>query len=394
MADASSEWKHSDFFALSEADEIVLKKQIAQCLGVRYANVKQDKPLSESTYGVTPFSKDAVESALGNLDTAQKALSTNPQDPALLAAEKAASVMVCTISGLLVRWKPLKPANVGYILEWGERKLEAWDPAIERRAGGLDNKVPWEAQHLTLSNSSSLLALIVEIVYFYKHGMLKPLFRGEPLEPEIASLVSAFKGIRVSLHLRAIADEVELMNASENVDQFERKRHTELDNLQTVAVWQRNVIVHGLSGTPLDCFKYAVALADCRADKPPPWLVSELKGRVNSFETRLSIVKEKNKQWFTTNKVAPQHCQMNSYSNLALRLRFIKGFHALDKLAELASKMGMLRLVSKPFPVPKSVLLGSGILSSEAFSTSAERDSVPSWRNASSFSGKCLVFDW
>lgn len=119
----------------------------------------------------------------------------------------------------------------------------------------------------------------------------------------------------------------------------------------------------------------------------------ELGGKANTLQNRLAAIKEKNKAWCTSNKVTPNHVQMNSYSNFALRFRFVKGFSALGKLHGIWSRMGMEGLAHKKFPVPSTVLLGSAILTADAFTTNADRASVPAWRGATFSDKLCAVLE-
>lgn len=60
------------------------------------------------------------------------------------------------------------------------------------------------------------------------------------------------------------------------------------------------------------------------------------------------------------------------------------------KLQSVASQMGERGLANKAFPISRAVLLGSSILSSNAFIANSEKASVPSWRNAADFPLKFL----
>ena len=168
-----------------------------------------------------------------------------------------------TISGCLVKWRQEgKVYNTGYIEHWAQNRLEQWDMSIERKAGGLDQDIIMSGQHLTLSNMSSLLALIATVVkQFLQTGTVE------------ARLARAFKAIRVSLVWMAAGQDVELLNARENIEQEERKRHTELDNTMPIQQWM-NIIDAAKILDPnvaLDVFKFGSVLGDPR--KPvQPWL--------------------------------------------------------------------------------------------------------------------------
>jgi hypothetical protein len=104
--------------------------------------------------------------------------------------------------------------------------LESWDSSIERRAGGLDHTLTMESQELATTNLSSLYALAATLVELY--------FKGEL--PETSETSLAAKRIRVLLFLNAGVAEIGLLNSAENIEQHERKRHTEIDNIISVQV--------------------------------------------------------------------------------------------------------------------------------------------------------------
>jgi len=89
-------------------------------------------------------------------------------------------------------------------------------------------------------------------------------------------------------------------------------------------------------------------------------------------------------QWLKANKVEAVHAQMKSYSEVSLRVRFLKGFcpEALKfLLTNVASKWGEFGLASKPFPVNRSLLMSPEILTSSGFTASRDKESVPAWRD-------------
>ena len=68
---------------------------------------------------------------------------------------------------------------------------------------------------------------------------------------------------------------------------------------------------------------------------------------------------------------------MKSYSELALRVRFQRGFNpeAYKYMATtIACQWGKLGLASKPFPVNRNLLLSADILTSNAFASGREKD--------------------
>ena len=95
------------------------------------------------------------------------------------------------ISGCHVKWATTTVLNKGYIME------ASWDSSVDRRAGGYDNGAAPSAQEFTLSNMSSMMALLTEVVYHFKHESLS------------SQLISAFSTIDV--------DEIYALGAAENI---------------------------------------------------------------------------------------------------------------------------------------------------------------------------------
>ena len=127
--------------------------------------------------------------------------------------------------------------------------------SIERKAGGLYQDISMSGQNLTLSNMSSLLALIATVV--------KQILQTGSVE---ARLAHAFKAIRVGLVWMAAGQDDELLKARENIDQEERKRHTELDNIMSIQQWMNNIDAAKIldSNVALDVFKCGSVLGDPR----------------------------------------------------------------------------------------------------------------------------------
>lgn len=189
----------------------------------------------------------------------------------------------------------------------------------------------------------------------------------------------------------------EVLNQAENVEQFERKRHTEMDNISVVAAWTESV--KNLPGKlldsdkPLDILKYVALMGDPRKPREvPPWL-EELFSKIKAgsaksatFAAKMSAITNKmvTKQWLNSKKVSLLHPQIKGYADLALRHRFLRGFcpEALQRLRDrIVIPMGQKGLASKPFPISRAVLMDSNILTSDAFSTLKEKEDVPSWRD-------------
>jgi hypothetical protein len=80
----------------------------------------------------------------------------------------------------------------------------------------------------------------------------------------------------------------------------------------------------------------------------------------------------------------PIHPQMNTYGSVFTRHRFLKGFdgEALQILCEgLYSRIGFEGLAAQNPPLSRAVLCSESILTSNAFSISADKNEIPSWRD-------------
>ena len=101
----------------------------------------------------------------------------------------------------------------------------------------------------------------------------------------------------------------------ENVAQFERKRHTELDNIEAVAQFMatmRALPDHVLDPErPLDVMKYACALGDPRTPGNMPSWMRELLAQAGrtapTMANKILAVAQRtvSKQWLMTQKVGP-----------------------------------------------------------------------------------------
>lgn len=226
----AAEWKFVDFFRITAGDEITLKKQLAQALDIRYGAVKQDKPFAHDVAGVSPYDVGKVQAALTKVRELREKVAGNPDNSQVAREFKQSCCMAVVVSGCLVNWSPVKPPNVGYIKHWAENKLPGWDATLERKAAGIDSSVQLESQHLSITSMSSLLALMAQTVLLFKQGRLTA--------PEHEFIRNAFCSLRVSLHLDLQTDELMLVNEAENIEQAERKRHNELDNIQLLVTWR------------------------------------------------------------------------------------------------------------------------------------------------------------
>ena len=219
-------WELKDIFSADPASIYRIKLGLAKALEVRYATICPTKPLACDLDGITALSQATLEAAV----KAKKAtLST--------------VVNICNIS-----WNHAN-VNPGYVEHWAREHMDKWDSSIERRAGGYDSGADVFHQELAVTNVHSFMALVGTAVAAFMRGELDK----RPVE--------ACSGVRVLLFTTASVAEIALFNSSENVEQHERKRYTELDNILTVRGWMQTLTNMGsVDPKALDVFKFAVTL--------------------------------------------------------------------------------------------------------------------------------------
>jgi hypothetical protein len=131
--------------------------------------------------------------------------------------------------------------------------------------GGLDPHEDYAAQAFEMTNISSLYAMLATVVHqFFVEGTVSGTMR------------TAFTSVRTLLFLTCSAGEIDMMNSAENVEQAERKRHCELDNIVNVQMWQA-AMKHVGSLDPaqgVDVFKFAASLR--KPHQPLPAWMSDL----------------------------------------------------------------------------------------------------------------------
>ena len=178
------------------------------------------------------------------------------------------------ISGCHVKWATTTVLNKGYIME------ASWDSSVERHASDYDNGAAHSAQEFTLLNMSSMMALLMKVVYHFKHESLS------------SQLISAFSTIDV--------DEIYALSATENASQC----------------------------------KYAIAVRDPRIHLPD-WLAKSARVAALAKNIKLTDLQA----W----KAETTFEMLSNYAMVNQRVRFLKGFDdtALEDLnSQLFSVMG------------------------------------------------------
>ena len=119
----------------------------------------------------------------------------------------------------------------------------------------------------------------------------------------------------------------------DNIEQHQRRRHSELDNLFQVMSWMDHMssITKGRldPNKALDVCKFATILGTptqpLKCDK---WLTALLKGKPPTFENKLNAVTTSGvtQKYLQDNKATIAHPEMNHYKKLAARVRAVRGF--------------------------------------------------------------------
>lgn len=196
--DASApEWRWTDFFELSAAEEHTLKRQLAGKLLVRYTDVVNGaKPFAMEVNGIPAYTVEGMGEWVKEHSEVRRAASAgSPEFDIKRLDELKCKSMV--VNGCQVAWSGNTKPNVGYIKAWADNNLSKWDSSIERRAGNIDPNLSMASQRFVTTNTSSLWSLIATVVDQHK--------KGGPIQQD---LVDAFIRIRLLLYVDATSDEI------------------------------------------------------------------------------------------------------------------------------------------------------------------------------------------
>ena len=140
-----------------------LTGKLAQKCDIHYTNCNQDKDMGFTSNGVIGLKAAALADRV-------KAMQETMGDNTLSAQHKSSKLLdehtfATVISGCHVKWATTTVLSTGYIMEAGAKMVASWDSSVERRASGFDVNSAPSAQEFTLPNMSSLMALLMEVVY-------------------------------------------------------------------------------------------------------------------------------------------------------------------------------------------------------------------------------------
>ena len=387
------DWKDDDIFLLSKVDADEWKVRVASAVKCRWRGTNPhntSRPWALEVAGVKPITAELIKD---KHEAFRTLLGSPPNNDATTATKakwasdlKASSKLACVINGCMVSWEPNgSPWNKGYIANFwskfvsGER---SWDSTIERKAGGIEELKEPDIQQMTftLSSSSSVMALV--------RAVLSHVVRTGDCPEDLAQ---AFMSIRINWLFQASPQEIATVGITENMEQHNRRRHTEMDNLFQVESWMGAMDSASPkrldSKSRLDVVKFAMCLSDpLKPDIVPQWMNALLKGKPNTQSNRIEAMTTQGvtKKYLDKEKAVIHHPEMNTYNKIQMRVRAVLGFHEFRDLhKQISEELGRQGLLHKPFPLTSSLLLDPNICTSEGFTTPAEKANVPLWRDGS-----------
>ena len=218
-ASTPAQWTREKFLEMTVAEETIIKKELATHLGLSYNGMNQEnKKIASNVSSIPQYDPDIVKKMAESMATGKPKLED--------------TTYTTVVNGCLVNWHlDHGKYNAGYV--YGEKiqqMVKDWDVNVERRGGGYQHAAKFDAQYFALTNMSSLAAMLSEVVYEWKTS--------QKLSPELAR---AFTSIRVTLYVHASSMEIAMLNADENVAQFERKQHNDLDTLFLINAVRKRV---------------------------------------------------------------------------------------------------------------------------------------------------------
>ena len=404
MAMINKEWKFADIFALSKVELDKLKVQVANKVQCKYKSVGSEPfkyPCAHEVGGTPAFDQVNAHKVIKlYLDLLNNKPVKQESDSEAAFKTKIdrwssdlsrASSWTTVINACQLSWEsPNGPWNQGYIESFWQRMASGdikWDHTLDRKAGGIDVKMDMPLSGLALvpMSASSLMALIAGVVYH--------VVRDEEIPTNLAQ---AFMSVKVTWVFGASKDEIINMSILDNIEQHKRKRHTEFDNIFQVRQWMDTMaIASGGKLDPkkaIDVVKYALIMGNPLAPADiPPWLNALLKEKPPTFVNKVAAVTQQGvtKNFINDNKITILHPEMKRYPQIMQRARAVAGFGFWDSLhKQVWQEMGRRGLGHMPCPLTANLLLDQNIFNAQGFSSKAERENIPMWRDGAQ--GKLL----
>ena len=373
---ATAKWLPNDIYNLSPMDTESVKRQVAAALALHYRDVNFSAPYAFPVSGIEPWSETVARDKVAKYLVVRATYGTGPE-------VNACSTLSTVINGCQIDWTNNgMPFNKGYIESfWAsiEDGSKHWDVNIERKAGGVlatDGGLELYSAQFVLSSMSAPFALVRHVVNEVMNGRVP--------DPMYAV---AFMSIRITWLLDATADEIFTIKAEENLEQHNRKRWSELDNLFATECWRKAMKDRKCNldnNKAMDVFKFALCLGDPRVPGVVPnWMTSLLKGKQPSIENKLAAISDPKVtiKLLNEKKATVNHPEMRTYQQIQLRTRALKGFNHFAKLhADIAEEMGRKGFAKHVFPIGSALLLDVGICTSVAL-TGSDKNNVPQYRD-------------
>ena len=132
--------------------------------------------------------------------------------------------------------------------------------------------------------------------------------------------------------LGATAHEIATLGVAENVEQHQRRKHCELDNILQISSWVSGMTAATrgkLDSTKnVDVYKYAVILGNAmQPTHVDPWLRNLLRGDPPTFDNRLKAITTEGvtQKFLNDKKAAIAHPQITNFKQLSSRIRAVRG---------------------------------------------------------------------
>ena len=236
------EWCDDDIFKLSKLDIDMWKTRVATTLGYRWrmAGIQEtSKPFAKAVAGVAPISQDKVNQAMkAFMDLLRNPPSDASSKDAWRADLRSKSQLSTVVNGCQLNWESVgAPWNTGYIASfWAkfESGEKTWDTTLDRKAGGIPMDYDEDTDITTLKFSvvgaSSIMALMRAVLGHVARTASCP-----------DDLKLAFGSIKITWLFGATDQEILTLSVNDNIDQHNRRRHTELDNIFQVMSWMEGM---------------------------------------------------------------------------------------------------------------------------------------------------------
>ena len=168
----------------------------------------------------------------------------------------------------------------------------------------------------------------------------------------------------------ATPHEIATAGLTDNIEQHQRRKHSELDNILQIKSWIDGMSIQTKGkldpSKTVDVLKYALILGNpLNPAFIEPWLLPLLKGAPPTFDNKLKAVTDTSgvtQKFLVDSKATIAHPEINTFKKLVMRSRAVRGFeewHLLHKLVlEEVGGFNQYPIGLRPFPLaPASLYL-------------------------------------